>query len=212
MSVASYILPELKQYIEREILPRYVHFDAAHQLDHVETVIRESLLLAAYYPVDKNMVYAIAAYHDTGLSEGRKLHHIVSGKIVRSDEYLQRFFTEEQIEMMAQAVEDHRASNNHAPRSIYGKIVAEADRLIDAETIVQRTIQYTFDHYPGLDKEGNYQRFCTHMKEKYAEGGYLKLWIPESQNAVQLRAFQELLKDPQKTRNLFDEVWNKLKE
>ena len=211
MSVAFTILPELKQYIEREILPRYVHFDAAHQLDHAETVIKESLLLATYYPVDKNMVYAIAAYHDTGLVEGRKTHHLVSGKIVRSDEQLRRFFSEDEIEIMAQAVEDHRASCNYAPRSIYGKIVAEADRLIDARTIVCRTIQYTFDHYPGLDKEGNYQRFCTHMKEKYAEGGYLKLWIPESSNARRLKAFQSLLKDDEKTRMLFDEVWSELR-
>ena len=40
---------ELKAYIEREILPRYDHFDAAHRRDHAEQVIRESVRLAALH-------------------------------------------------------------------------------------------------------------------------------------------------------------------
>lgn len=42
----------------------------------------------------------------------------------------------------AQAAEDHRASGRSEPRSIYGKLVAEADRVIDCETIIRRTIQF----------------------------------------------------------------------
>ena len=37
---------ELKSYVEREIIPRYDHFDAAHRRDHVETVISQSLEIA----------------------------------------------------------------------------------------------------------------------------------------------------------------------
>ena len=56
---------ELKAYIEAEIIPRYGAFDAAHRTDHVRTVIAQSLVLAGHYEVDADMVYAIAAYHDT---------------------------------------------------------------------------------------------------------------------------------------------------
>ena len=70
---------ELEQYIEREIIPRYEHFDAAHRTDHVRTVIAQSLELAAHYDADPDMVYTVAAYHDTGLARGRELHHIHSG-------------------------------------------------------------------------------------------------------------------------------------
>ena len=38
---------ELQQYIEQEILPRYDHFDKAHQRDHVEMVIQQSLDIAS---------------------------------------------------------------------------------------------------------------------------------------------------------------------
>ena len=180
------IRQEIKTYVEQEILPRYEHFDAAHQRNHAEEVIARSLALTKHYEVDEDMVYTIAAYHDTGLCEGRNTHHLVSGRIIRNDMKLREWFTEEQIETMAQAVEDHRASSGHEPRSIYGKIVAEADRLITPEKVIRRTIQYGLDHYPELDKEGQYRRFREHLLEKYSDTGYLRLWIPESDNAARL--------------------------
>ena len=169
----------IRQYIESEIIPRYDNFDAAHGRDHVEYVIAQSLKLAEHYDVDRDMVYVIAAYHDTGLAVERKTHHLESGRIMRADRNLRQWFSEGQIETMARAVEDHRASSDHEPRSIYGKIVAEADRQIDPETIIRRTVQYGLSHYPELDREGHWQRMLDHLNEKYAEGGYLRLWIPE---------------------------------
>lgn len=199
----------MKRYIETEILPRYEAFDKAHQRDHADYVIRQSLELAKHYDVDMDMVYAIAAYHDTGLAVDRKTHHLESGKVVRNDKRLVEWFTEDQIEIMAQAVEDHRASNKNEPRSIYGKIVAEADRQIDGMTILRRTIQFGLNHYPDLDREGHWGRTLEHINEKYAEGGYLRLWIPESPNAVRLREFQTMIKDTILLRKHFDEIYTK---
>ena len=105
---------QLVEYIESEIIPRYAGFDEAHRVDHARTVIEESLKLAGN-DVNIDMVYAIAAYHDTGLCEGREKHHLVSGRIIREDGTLRRWFTEDQIETMAQAAEDHRASSDHEP-------------------------------------------------------------------------------------------------
>ena len=197
----------MKLYIQKEIVPRYEAFDKAHQRDHADYVIRQSLELAKHYDVDMEMVYAIAAYHDTGLAVDRKTHHIESGKIVRNDRRLDEWFTPEQIETMAQAVEDHRASNKNEPRSIYGKIVAEADRQIDGMTILRRTIQFGLNHYPELDREGHWERTLEHIYEKYAEGGYLRLWIPESPNAIRLREFQSMVKDTILLRKHFDEIY-----
>lgn len=198
----------LQSFIEKEIIPRYAAFDKAHQEDHVQSVIAQSMNIVPFYDVDANMVYAIAAYHDLGLQEDRKTHHLVSGRIVREDARLREWFSDEQIETMAQAVEDHRASSDHEPRSIYGKIVAEADRLIDTETILRRTIQFGFKHYPALDREAHIQRALDHLDEKYAEGGYLKLWIPESPNAERLHALQQLIKDRTRIKELVEQVYD----
>lgn len=198
---------KLQFFIEKNIIPQYAMFDKAHQEEHVRQVIQQSMHLAPFYDVNANMVYAIAAYHDLGLCKGRKTHHLVSGNIIRADECLNAWFTPEQIEIMAQAAEDHRASSGHEPRSIYGKIVAEADRLIDEKTILRRTIQYGMSHYPELDKEGQIYRALEHLNEKYAEGGYLKLWIPESPNAEKLRKLQETIKDKGKIRKLAEQIY-----
>lgn len=197
------IQPQLKAYIEQEILPCYDHFDAAHQRDHAEEVIARSLALAEHYEVNENMVYAIAAYHDTGLCEGRDTHHLVSGRIIRDDKKLREWFSKAQIETMAQAAEDHRASSGHEPRSIYGKIVAEADRLITPEKVIRRTIQYGLDHYPKLDMEGQYRRFRAHLMEKYSDTGYLRLWLPESENAPRLEELRCIIRDENKMREAF---------
>lgn len=201
---------QLKEYIESEILPRYEGYDSAHRLDHIGAVIRRSAALARGYDVDADMVYTIAAYHDIGICEGREFHHLSSARMMRGDKNLRQWFSEEQIEIMAQAVEDHRASAKSAPRSVYGRIVAEADRQIDADTIVRRTIEYGLDNYPELDRQGQFNRFKEHIEEKYARGGYLKIWIPGGENDLKLKAFQSEIEKPGMLEKMFDKWYDKL--
>lgn len=198
----------LKNYIEQEILPRYDHFDSAHRRDHAEQVMRESLRLAALHGAREELAYTIAAYHDTGLVEGRELHHINSGRIIRADQRLREWFTEEEIALMAEAAEDHRASSDRAPRTIYGQIVAEADRTIEPLTILKRTVQYGLTHYPSYDREEHYRRFLEHLLEKYAEGGYLHLWIPDPEKEARLQELHALIRNREELRTTFDEIFN----
>ena len=206
------INPDIEKYIYEEVVPRYKDFDDAHKEDHALTVIaqamdllegRDEWVASQEYvdhvwltPVDENMLLAASACHDLGLVNGRDNHHMDSGVIIRNDHRLAQWFTPEQIEVIAQAAEDHRASGKGAPRSIYGMIVAEADRVIDGETIIRRTVQFGFKHYPDLDREGHIARAIGHLHEKYGRGGYLKLWIPWSENAVRLNALQDTIADP----------------
>ncbi len=199
---------ELKKYVEQNIIPQYDSFDKAHQRDHVLMVIRQSLELAEKLGADADMAYVIAAYHDTGLCEGREHHHEVSARIIRADQTLRKWFAEEQINIMADAAEDHRASSGHEPRTIYGRIVAEADRFIDADTIIRRTIQYGIDHYPELDREGHYQRMLSHLHEKYGRNGYLHLWFEDSPNAERLRQLQDIIDDEAVLRQLFNQLFS----
>ena len=152
------------------------------------------------------MAYVVAAYHDLGLSGPRAVHHITSGKILLQDARLKRWFTPEQIMLMKEAVEDHRASASRAPRNIYGKIVAEADRDIHPETVIRRTIQYGLANYPQLDREGHWQRFLQHMDEKYSVNGYIRLWIQGSENERNLNELRSLIANPSLLRPYFDRI------
>ena len=202
---------EIREFVEREIVPRYDGFDAGHGRDHVETVISQALSLAQYYPeVDRCILLVAAAYHDLGLAFGRDEHHTHSARIVREDERLRLWFSGNEINTIADAAEDHRASSGHEPRTIYGRIVAEADRIIDSETIVRRALQYGMKHEPGLDREGQYRRLMEHMEEKYNYGGYLKLWIPQGDNARRLEEFRQILANEPAFRRLFDTIYDSL--
>ena len=198
---------DLMEFVERNILPRYNDFDRAHSLNHVTGVIRRSLEIAKTMGADMNMAYAIAAYHDLGLSGPRAIHHLTGGKILSSDARLKKWFTPDQIRIMREAVEDHRASASHAPRSVYGKIVAEADRDLDPESVFRRTIQFGLSNYPELDDEQQWNRFLNHMQEKYSEQGYIKLWIQNSPNGEKLKAIRDLLRNPQELRLIFDKLY-----
>ena len=125
-----------------------------------------------------------------------------------ADTELRRWFSEEQIAVMRDAVEDHRASSDGEPRTIYGRIVAEADRVIDPETIIRRTVQYGLAHCPELDREEQYARCLAHLQQKYAEGGYLRLWIAESENARRLEELRGVIRDSQRLRKMFDAAFD----
>jgi HD superfamily phosphodiesterase len=195
---------ELQQYIEQQIIPQYDHFDKAHQRDHVEMVIKQSMELAQTQEVDLEMVYTIAAYHDVGLCEGRERHHLVSAKMLLADPELSKWFSQSQLQTMAEAVEDHRASSDHEPRSLYGRIVAEADRFIDPDTIIRRTVQYGMEHYPELNKQEHYERMLQHLHEKYGRNGYLHLWFANSPNAERLETLRQMMEDEATIREKFE--------
>ena len=198
---------DLVEFIETKILPQYAAFDAAHNMEHVTRVIRHSLELVKVTGADVNMVYAIAAYHDLGMSGPRAVHHLTGGKILAADARLKKWFSPEQLKVMREAVEDHRASASHSPRSIYGKIVAEADRDIEKDVVIRRTIQYGLANYPQLDHEGHWKRFKEHMDNKYSKDGYIKLWIPNSPNALRLNELRNLIANPAELRKAFERVY-----
>ena len=214
------VMESLQQWVEQKVLPQYDRFDAAHRREHARRVIARAMTLYRHLrerlaPPDAplvtlmpEMVYTAAAMHDLGLSEGREEHHLTSGHMIRACHNLHRWFDKEQVEKIAQAAEDHRASATTPPRSILGCIVAEADRDVEPETIVRRTVEYGLSHYPSLDREGHWQRTLEHLHEKYAEGGYIKLWLKESPNAEPLEELRALIHDETHLRQLFNQYCN----
>ena len=185
----------LEQYITDTILPQYDAFDGGHKRDHAQMVIDESLKLAREHGADERMAYVIAAYHDLGLRFDRDNHHIHSGEILMADEQLRQWFTEEQLQTMRDAVEDHRASGKNPPRTIYGAIVAEADRQINPTLVIHRTMAYSAKLFPDGDFETLYQRSKEHLLEKYAEGGYMKLWLNSERNVRSLGELRAIIRD-----------------
>lgn len=201
-------MEEILRWIEESVIPCYDAFDRGHRRDHARHVLQTALEMAEHYDVDRRMVAVAAACHDLGLSLDRKTHHLESGRIIRQMEKLNEWFSRDQIETIAQAAEDHRASATVPPRTIYGMIVAEADRQITPETVIRRTVQYGIRNFPEMNREQQFVRTVEHLEEKYGYGGYLKLLIPESPNAAGLEQLRRIIGNHSQLSELFNKIFD----
>lgn len=191
---------DLKNYIEENIFPEYSKNEPAHNIKHIKYVINRSFEFADTIPdINYDMVYTIAAYHDIGYCIDSKKHEIISGEIMSRDENLKKFFSNEQLKIIKEAIEDHRASSNHEPRSIYGKIVSTADRNNTVEACLRRSYTYGRKLEPGSTDEELFERAYKCLNMKFGENGYAKFFFKDENYEKFLKEIRELLSD----KNLF---------
>lgn len=202
---------ELKTYITTKILPVYETFDKAHSINHIKDVVKDSFLIYADMEqnLNPNMIFTIACYHDIGMLIERKNHPTYSKKILLEDNNLKKFFSEEEISIMGEAVQDHTSVLKNEPRSIYGKIIADADRSKDIEKAVYRALQYAIHYGNGKTKEEIIDESYNYILSKYGENGYLKFWIKSKINNEFLENIKLFLKDKQNFINKTYELINK---
>lgn len=163
---------EILEYIETEILPKYAGI-GGHTDEHIRQVMERSMrFMEQAGDVNPDMVILIAAYHDLGRLTDNETHNFESAKMLRKDEFLKKHFSDEEIEIMAQAVEDHRSSLGHEPRSIYGKIVSSADRNPDLDIAMKRSYDYHKHLEPDMDEDDLIEVCRSHLRRKYSPDGY----------------------------------------
>ena len=190
---------DLKDYIEKNIFPEYLKNEPAHNIDHIKYVINRSFKFAyTLANINYNMVYTIAAYHDIGHHIDSKKHEIISGEIMSKDENLKKFFSEEELKIIKEAIEDHRASAEHEPRSIYGKIVSTADRNNTVEACLRRSYTYGRRLEPDSTDEELFERAYKHLNMKFGENGYAKFFFKDEEYENFLKEIRELLLDKEK--------------
>lgn len=187
---------ELKTYIENSIFPEYSKNEEGHSLKHINTVIERSFKLARDYDVNFNIVYTVASYHDIGHHINKDKHETISAEIMFEDSNLTKWFSNEERIIIKEAIEDHRASSSHEPRSIYGKIISSADRtIINIDETIRRTYLYGKKHEKEYSHEQLVNRVYTHLSEKYGENGYAKCYIKDEEFECAINKLREMLKD-----------------
>jgi uncharacterized protein len=196
---------ELRQYIEREILPRYEKNDDGHQLSHIETVLRRSfeLMTKNKLDLDYDMVYASVAWHDIGSHIDRKNHEKVSAELFMVDSTMPNFFDDNQRKIIKEAIEDHRASLDRAPRSLYGKLLSSADRNTDIETVFRRVHSYNVVFFPDMTVEEWVNRGYEHVDKKFGKNGYAKNYLLDEDYERYLEQVDEALSDRAKFRETY---------
>lgn len=190
---------ELKQYIDSTILPKYIDNIGGHDLDHIKTVVQRSFEIVKAFQLDvnPNMVYTIAAFHDIGYKMDPDNHEQISAELFLQEENLKKFFSQEEIKIMSEAIVDHRASLEYEARSIYGKLVSSADREISVDNMLKRSLKYQKDKHatenPTLDQviAFSYKK----LSSKYGKGGYAKMYYPDQKYQDYLSEMQTILEN-----------------
>ena len=207
---------ELKKYIENNILPLYDSNIGGHGIDHINFVINRSFELVKEFKldVDLNMVYVIAAFHDIGYKTNPDEHEEVSSQMFMNNQDMKKFFNDEQISVIADAIVDHRASLEYEARSIYGKIVSSADREISVRNMLERSIAFQKDKHkdenPTTMEVINYS--YKKLSSKYGKGGYAKMYFKDKKYLDYLNEMQEILENKDKFIEAELEIINSKKE
>ena len=205
------INPKLKKYIEKNIFPKYDKF-YSHGMIHINNVIENMLMLADYYDLDCNMAYTIASYHDSGLSVDRENHEYESGKILINDKELKKYFNEEQLITMKEAIEDHRGSRKIRPRNFYGECVSDSDRDFDIKLLVKRQISTSIKHYPNYNFEEHFDNCYSYMCKRLNDNGKFNLWTNNPILVERRDRFQKEYLNKEYAKSIYKKEWDKIKK
>jgi len=203
---------KLKKYVEEKLIPQYNRNEKAHSIEHIKYVIRRSFELIEQnkLDVDNDIVYVVAAYHDIGHHIDPKKHELISADIMSKDENLKNFFSKEELLLIKEAIEDHRASSDHMPRSIYGKIVSSADRNNTVEKCLERSYYYGKRLDPNASDRELYERAFYHLNLKFGVNGYAKFFLKDKEYEKFLEDIREVLKDKETFCKMQEEYIRKL--
>ena len=203
---------ELKQYIQENIFPRYDKY-YSHGIMHINSVINNMMMLTDYYKLDRNMSYVIASYHDIGLRVNRANHEYESGKILFNDSELKKYFNFEEIEIMKEAIEDHRGSKKERPRNFYGECLSDSDRDFDIEILAKRQIATSLKNYPELKEfDEHFERCYDYICKRINSNGKFNLWTNNPILVEKRDKFQEDYLDKEYAKLIYQKEWNRIKK
>lgn len=201
---------ELKKYIEENIFPKYDKF-YAHGMLHINSVIENMMMLAEYYDLNVDMAYTIASYHDSGLGIDRENHEYESGKILINDKELKKYFSEEQLDIMREAIEDHRGSRKTRPRNFYGECISDSDRDFDISILARRQINTTLKCYPEIRTfDEHFERCYKYICGRINSSGVFNLWTNNPILVERRDKFQEDYLNKEYAKLVYEKEWNKI--
>ncbi len=188
---------ELKKYIENNILPEYDLNDNGHNKDHISFVLERAYELSKNHNIDLNMLYTVVSYHDIACHINREEHEMLSAQRLFLDDNLKEFFDDNQILIMKEAIEDHRASLEYIPRNIYGKILSSADRKIDIDIYLKSSMSFSLKKNPDISDKELIEDSYNFAIKKFGKNGYAvqKMYIEDDKYKNFLYEIQYLIEN-----------------
>ena len=205
----------LKEYINDKILPKYDLNDKGHNKNHIEYVLRRALEISKGCSIDYNKLYTCVYFHDIACHINREEHEILSADIAYKDAFLNNFFSNNEMVIIKEAIEDHRASSNRIPRNIYGKILSSSDRNVSIKDFFVSSLFFKVSNINSLDMNKAIENSYNHAIDKFGKNGYAvnKIYVDDKKYKKFLNNLQHLIDNKDEFYELaklvFDEVKNK---
>lgn len=204
---------KLKEYITNKILPEYDLNDEGHNKNHIEFVLKRAFELSKNYNINYNILYTSVSFHDIACHINREEHEILSADIAYKDEFLNKFFNKEELTIIREAIEDHRASSDKIPRNIYGKILSSADRKVDVKTYLISSLFFQVTDISNLDMNEAIEQSYNHAIKKFGKNGYAtnKFYVDDKRYKDFLANLQYLIDNKDEFYKLAEIVFNEVK-
>ena len=173
---------QLKEYIEKEIIPLYDNNYIGDGRDRVEYVLERSqhIIKENDLKVNEDILYTVICFHDIRKNNNEEGHEFISAEIMYKDYFLKIFFSDAEREVIKEAIEDQRANNKRDPRNIYGKILSSASRNSSIEQCLKRSYYYGKKKDPNASDEELFNRAYDALNNKFGVNGYAKFYFKDS--------------------------------
>lgn len=198
----------LKEYIRLNIFGEYAVNDQAHGIVHIMEVIRRCFALNDTFKLnlDKNMIYAIAAYHDLGKHENHEIHEKIAASKFYSDENMKKFFSDDERLVMKEAIEDHRSSASDNPRSVYGKLISSADRNTTIDMVFIRSFFVAQERMPEDNIEEYLDYTIKRLSKRYSEENPENMFYEDQTYQEFLKDMRAILKSEEEFKNRYCKI------
>lgn len=187
----------LKQYIEQNIFPEYEKNDKAHGIVHIKEVIRRSFALnqTLKLGLDDNMIFATSACHDWGKYIDHETHEKIAAQNFWLDQNMKNFFSDEERQIIKEAIEDHRSSFEDTPRSDYGKLISSADRNTRIEIVFVRSFNVGKWRTPEMTIEDFLEFTHKRLSKRYSVENPENMFFEDDTYRQFLHDMRQLLND-----------------
>lgn len=212
-SIMKNIDPNLKKYIAENIFPEYELNDKGHNLDHIKFVLNRAFEISKKYNIDNNILYTCVCFHDIACHIDRESHEKLSSERAYQDSFLNKFFSNDDMVIIKEAIEDHRASSNNIPRNIYGKILSSADRKVEIKNYLISSIFFGITDINKINKEEAINQSYEHAIKKFGKNGYAtnKFYVEDDIYQKFLNDLQYLIDNKDEFIRLANIVFNEVK-
>lgn len=210
----SKIDKKLKEYIETKILPEYDLNDKGHNQDHINFVLKRAFEISKNYDINYNILYTSVSFHDIACHINRELHEKLSAEVAFNDIFLNEFFCNEEMNIIKEAIEDHRASSKNIPRNIYGKILSSADRKVSIKEYFIASLFFGVEDFNSLDKNKIIEDSYNFAIKKFGKQGYAtnKFYVEDKKYKDFIENLQYLIEHKEEYFNLAEIIFNEVKD